>query len=348
MVIISNNYLNTQSLTARPGSSIESLLKIGQVLSANIQSINGNKVQLTLGNQTLVATSKTPILETGTVQVKVNQVKPELQLSIVSSDAKPSTTAANTQTIQAAYRQFIPLQAPLTQVFQQINLLQSLPPSVQASIQQLLDQISKPAQSLNGNTLKQRLADSGLFLESKLASGKSIEPASLNKDVKAQILQLQQQVSAIQQQANSASLTKLATLLDKALSRITVQQVQMLENPNITPLELPFERDRKTDNDLIEIRKNSLEEKEHWEAYIDLTLPQGLLSVKLKLSETGELDGFIWSETESLKEDVKTQLPLLEELLSANELTLKSLLLSENKPQKTENTTKMALIDIKI
>ena len=348
MVSIPNNYINTQALTVKTANPVDSLLKLGQVLNANIQSVNGNKVELTIGNQTLIATTKTPLQETGTIQVKVNQVKPDLQLTIVNPQSKQTASPANTQTLQAAYRQFIPLQAPLTQVFQQITLLQSLPPSLQASIQQLLDLVSKPNQSTSGDTLKQRLADSGLFLESKLSLGKSTNASSLKSDVKAQILQIQQQVSSIQQQTNSNSLTKLATLLDQALSRITVQQIQMFENPNITPLELPFERNKASDNDLIEIRKNEQDEKTSWEAYVDLTLPQGLLSVKLKLSEENELDGYVWSETEELKNTVENEISILKDLLLANDLNLNTLLISKNKPKKTDNSTKMALIDIKI
>ena len=348
MVTISNSYLNTQALTVKTNNSVESLLKLGQILNANIQSVSGNKVQLTIGNQTLIATSKTPIQETGTIQVKVNQVKPDLQLVIVSPQNKQTASTPTTQTLQAAYRQFIPLQAPLTQVFQQITLLQSLPPSLQTPVQQLLDLVSKSNQSISGDTLKQKLANSGLFLESKLSSGKTLDISSVRNDVKAQILQLQQQVSAIQQQTSSSALTKLATLLDQALSRITVQQIQMFENPNITPLEIPFERDKKADNDQIEIRKNKQEDKDNWEAYIDLTLPQGLLSVKLRLSEENELDSYIWTETEELKNIVENDINILKELLVSNEINLKTMLISPNKPKKTDSSTKIALIDIKI
>ncbi|WP_040725624.1 flagellar hook-length control protein FliK [Thiomicrorhabdus sp. Kp2] len=348
MVTISNSYLNTQALTVKTNSSVESLLKLGQILNANIQSVSGNKVQLTIGNQTLIATSKTPIQETGTIQVKVNQVKPDLQLVIVTPQNKQTTSTPTTQTLQAAYRQFIPLQAPLTQVFQQITVLQSLPPSLQAPVQQLLDLVSKSNQSISGDTLKQKLANSGLFLESKLSSGKTLDISSVRNDVKAQILQLQQQVSAIQQQTSSSALTKLATLLDQALSRITVQQIQMFENPNITPLEIPFERDKKADNDQIEIRQNKQEDKDNWEAYIDLTLPQGLLSVKLRLSEENELDSYIWTETEELKNIVENDINILKELLVSNEINLKTMLISPNKPKKTDSSTKIALIDIKI
>lgn len=349
MVTISNNFINAQALTIKPSNPVTSLLKIGQTLSANVQPISNNQAQITIGNQTLLATTKTPIQESGTILVRVTQLKPDIQLSIINSQAKPTISANNQQTIQTAYRQFIPNQAPLSQVFQQINLLQSLPPSIQAPLQQLLDQVSKNNQGINGQNIKQKLSESGLFLESKLKGTSKNEAATnIKNDVKAQVLQLQQQVSTLQQQTASSSLNKLSNLLNQALSRLTVQQVQLFENPNITPLEVPFEGNKGDNKDYIELRKNEQNEQTQWEAYVDLTLPTGLLSAKLKLSEQGLLDCYLWCETEDLESSVAKQIESLKQLLNNNELQLNSIQITPKKPIKTDNTTKMALIDIKI
>jgi len=349
MVTISNNLINAQALTIKSSNAVTSLLKVGQTLSANVQPISNNQAQITIGNQTLLANTRTPIQESGTIQIRVNQIKPDIQLSIITSQAKPNNSGTSQQAIQTAYRQFIPNQTPLTQVFQQINLLQSLPPSIQTPLQQLLDQLSKSNQGINGQSIKQKLTESGLFLESKLGStNKNKVATTLKNDVKAQILQLQQQVSSLQQQSASSSLNKLSTLLNQALSRLTVQQVQLFENPNITPLEVPFERTKGNNKDYIELRKNEQSEQTQWEAYIDLTLPSGLLSAKLKLSEQGLLDCFLWCETEELESNVASQIESLKQLLNSNELQLNSVQITHKKPVKTDNTTKMALIDIKI
>ncbi|MEA1990108.1 MAG: hypothetical protein U9N57_12995 [Pseudomonadota bacterium] len=349
MVTISNNFINSQALTIKPSTPITTLLKVGQILSANVQPISNNQAQITIGNQTLLATTKTPIQESGTIQVRVNQLKPDIQLSIITSQAKPTNNASSQQAIQTAYRQFIPNQTPLSQVFQQINLLQSLPPSIQAPLQQLLDQVSKNNQGINGQSIKQKLNESGLFLESKLGStGKNEAATTIKNDVKAQILQLQQQVSTLQQQSTSSSLNKLSTLLNQALSRLTVQQVQLFENSNITPLEVPFERNKGDNKDYIELRKNEQNEQTQWEAYVDLTLPTGLLSAKLKLSEQGHLDCYLWCETEELETNIANQIESLKQLLNSNDLQLNSIQITPKKPVKTDNTTKMALIDIKI
>lgn len=349
MVTVSNNLIPANALTVQSNSPLSSLLTVGQLLTATVKPINNHQVQLNIANQTLIANTKQPITANGSVQVKVNQVSPEIQLSIVPTSAKQSGNLGNQNIVQAAYRQFIPSQAPLTQVFQQINMLQPLPPNLQTPLHQLIEQATKRNQDLNAESIKQKLNDSGLFLESKLAtqSGKLLAQ-NLKNDLKSQILQLQQQVAHIQQENPSNNVNKLANLLNQALSRLTVQQVQLFENPTITPLEIPYERTKDNEKDNIEFRKVQKNDQHQWEAYIDSTLADGLLSVKLKLSDNGALDCYLWCETDTLQNKVEQQLNSLGELLSETGLKLNNIQISSQKPVKTDTSTKMALIDIKI
>jgi len=349
MVTVSNNLIQANALTVKSNAPLSNLLQVGQLLTATIKPLSNNQAQLNIGNQTFIANTKQPVTQSGTVQVKVNQVSPEIKLSITQPQANTSGNSNTPNVAQSAYRQFIPLQAPLSQVFQQINLLQSLPPSLQTPLQQLLDQATKKNLTLNAESLKQKLSDSGLFLESKLASpSKKESSATLKNDLKNQVLQLQQQVSELQQQKPSTSLNKLANLLNQALSRLTVQQVQLFENPLVTPLEMPYESSPNHIKDNIEFRKIQQHKNNQWEAYIDSTLDEGLLSVKLKLSENGNIDCYLWCETETLQDKVVNQLDTLKQALIDNDLTVNNIQISAQKPVKTDNSTKMALIDIKI
>jgi hypothetical protein len=137
-------------------------------------------------------------------------------------------------------------------------------------------------------------------------------------------------------------------LLNQALSRLTVQQIQLFENPNITPMEIPFERNHAINKDFIELRKNETHDHNFWEAYIDLTLPNGSLSTKLRLSQDGLLDCFVWCETEDLKREVESQIHRLHEYLSNADLKINSIQITPSKPVKNKQATKVALIDIKI
>lgn len=348
MVSITNNLPTSVLINSKQVGNLDSLLKVGQVITANIQPIKADQVKLTIGNQTLLASTKQPINENGQIQLKVKQTTPDLQLAIVSNKPESSSKIMQ-QSIQAIYRQFIPSQAPLSQTFQQISLLQSLPPSLNAPIQQLLSQVGKSVQQLDGAELKQKLINSGLFFESKLKGGIDKSAVSqLKNDLKAQVLQLQQQVNALQHQTPSTSLNKLAGLLNQALSRLTVQQVQLIENPNITPLELPLQMSNQVVENRIEIRKAQQDEQTVWEAYLDVALPLGQLSSKLKLVNNEQMHCFLWCETDTLQKEVQQKLETLQQLLNQDGLHQTSIQIVPQKPQKSKNSTQVTLIDITV
>lgn len=345
---INNSLINAQTLNLKPIGFSPGLLKVGQLLTINIQPISASQAQVTLANQTLVATTKQPINESGDITVKVKQTVPDLQLVIVKPNNKNSSTSLLQQTAQNAYRQFIPTQTPLPQVFQQINALQSLPASLIGPTQQLLDQMQKIRLTNDGGSLKQKISDSGLFLESKIKNSANSNGPELKNDLKAQILQLQKQVATLHQQSSSSTLNKLSGLLSQALSRLTVQQVQLFENPNITPLELPSEKQNSIQNDLIEIRKEQKENQKSWEAYIDLKLTLGTMSTKLKLYEDRPLECYIWCESKELEQQVQMKLPQLEQLFKANQIDINPIQISAKKPEPNSQSSKVALIDIKV
>jgi hypothetical protein len=344
MVNISNNFTTAQSLALNSTNQNSALLKVGQVLNANIEQVQGKQVTLTIGNQTLIATSKTDIQESGTIQVRVKQLQPTVELAIVHA-SKPNTTQQMQSTLQAAYRHFMPNQTALPQAFQQISLLQGLPASLLGPINQLLEQVTKNASPLSGNALKDRMADSGLFLESKL---KQPEKPNLSTDIKAQLLTLQKQTETLSIKAPSSQLSQLLSTLTQAINRLTVQQLQLYENPNITPLELPYSDRKNNYNDYIEFRKNTPSESPSWEILINLHLPAGELSSKLTLNQQGEFSCFIWCETAILEQTISENITQLEQQFAQQELKLQNVLIVKQKPSKTEKSTQVALIDIHI
>ncbi len=344
MVNISNNFTTAQSLALNSANQSSVLLKVGQVLNATIEQIQGKQITLTIGNQTLIATSKTNIQESGMIQVKVKQLQPTIELAIVQT-SKPNTTQQIQGALQTAYRQFMPNQTALPQAFQQISLLQGLPASLLGPINQLLEQVTKSTSSLSGGVLKDRMTDSGLFLESKL---KQPEKSNLNTDIKAQLLTLQKQAESLSVKTPSPQLSQLLGTLTQAINRLTVQQLQLYENPNITPLELPYAHNENIYKDYIEFRKHTQPESSSWEILIDLHLPLGEMSSKLTLNQQGEFNCFIWCETEALEQTIAENISQLEQQFTTQELKLQNLLIVKQKPSKTEKSTQIALIDIHI
>ncbi|VAW49033.1 hypothetical protein MNBD_GAMMA03-1797 [hydrothermal vent metagenome] len=345
MVYVSNNNISPLTIglnnITKPNLT---LFNVGQTLNATIQSTQGNQVQLNIGNQTLIAHSKEPITNTGTVQVHVKQTQPSVVLSIV-----PNTKAQGSQqvqlTLQAAYRQFIPAQTNISQAFQQLSLLQSLPPSLLTPINQLLDQMLKSTGSLSGKELKNKLEQSGLFLESKL---KNNDHTKVQNDLKAQLLSLKQQAESARVKNPTSQLLQLTGILNQAINRLTVQQLQLYENPLITPLELPFRSKKEVLKNSIEIRKNDQSAPPSWEVLLDTHLPQGMLTTKLTIQPKGDIHCYLWCETPLLEKLIKENLTTLTQQFTEHELAIKTLQIVPQKPSSTQKNTQIALIDIHI
>ena len=347
MVYISNNSPQPTATTINNVNSVHpknTTLQVGQTLNANIKPLQGNQVQINIGSQTLLATSKESALPTGNVQVQVKQTQPSIVLSIMSHKPSTSTNQAQ-QTIQAAYRQLMPAQTNVSQAFQQISLLQALPPALLSPINQLLDQMLKSTTPLSGKELKNRLEQSGLFFESKL---KNSEQPKLQNDLKVQLLTLRQQAEALNIKSPASQLTQLASILTQAINRLTVQQLQLYENPTATPLELPFERDKRIHKNTIELRQNQHTSPASWEVLMDMDLPQGELFTKLLMNQKGDINCIFWCGTNAIENLIKEQINTLTQQFSDGNLPLKSIQFVPQKPVTTTQSTQVALIDIHI
>ncbi len=343
MVYIPNN-ISSSALNLYSATSKNIVLNVGQTLNATIKSVQGSQVQLSIGNQTLLASTAETKLQTGSVQVQVKQTQPSIVLSIVSNN-KSAPSSQTQQILQTTYRQLMPAQTNVSQAFQQISLLQSLPPALLSPINQLLDQMLKSNAPSTGKELKNRLEQSGLFLESKL---KNSETSNVQKDLKAQLLTLKQQSESLSAKAPTTQLLQLTNVLTQAINRLTVQQLQLYENPLITPLELPFESSKQVHKNTIELRQNKQTSPSSWEVLIDTSLPQGELSTKLIMNPQGEISCFLWCETQTLENLIKTQLTTLMQSFSDNELPINSIQIIQQKPTTTQQSTQVALIDIHI
>jgi len=343
MVYIPNN-ISSSALNLHFAPSKNMVFNVGQTLNATIQSVQGSQVQLSIGNQTLLASTAESKLQTGLVQVQVKQIHPSIVLSITSSN-KPAPSSQTQQILQATYRQLMPAQTNISQAFQQISLLQSLPPALLTPINQLRDQMLKSNAPSTGKELKNRLEQSGLFLESKL---KNSETPNVQKDLKAQLLTLKQQSESLSAKTPTTQLLQLTNILTQAINRLTVQQLQLYENPLITPLELPFESNKQVHKNTVELRQNTHTSPAAWEVLIDTSLPQGELSTKLIMNPKGEISCFLWCETHTLEKLIEAQLTTLTHSFSDHELPINNIQIIQKKPTANQKTIQVALIDIHI
>ncbi|NPA72739.1 MAG: flagellar hook-length control protein FliK [Gammaproteobacteria bacterium] len=343
MVSILNSFITTSQPTPASAGQSVNLFKVGQLLTINIQQTDNQKITFSVGSQTLTASTKEAMIHTGQVQVKVAQTHPSVVLKIVQ--APQATTPQAQQSLQSAYRQFMPNQTGIAQAFQQITLLQNLPPSILGSVNQLLEQVLKASQPLSGNALKQNIIQSGLFLESKLKLG---DVNTLNKDLKAQLLSLKQQVESLAVKSPSPQLAQLLNHSTQAINRLTFQQLQLFETPFIMGLDMPFNLSDSENSDHIEFRRNTDRPEKSWEVLLDIHLPLGQMTAKMTLNDQDEIRCLLWTDSEVLASHIRANLPRLEDQLATGGLNLEQVQLVQTKPHRTQNTTQVALIDIHI
>ena len=323
--------------------------KVGQTLTATIIKPVGNQLLLQIGTQSLLADTKLTHLTSGNLQVTVKQTQPSVILSITDPKAASQQSSSSIQsTLQATYRQVLSQQLPISQALNQVLSLPNLPVAIQSSIQLLLEQLLRPKPTLDGKELKQAISQSGLFLENGLKQGKS-SPV-LNQDTKAQLLKLQQQtLTQLQSAPNSAGLKQLNSLLNQAINKLTVQQLQLFENPNLINVEIPMQNASMLESIRFEIYRHQAPNENIWEVLIRLTIDAQEMDVKLQLNEDKQtLNCKIWCETQALESKVSENLSMLSQQLEQLDLNISQINIVETPFKITEFATKVALIDISV
>ena len=330
--------------------------KVGQLLTATIIKPVGNQLLLQIGTQSILANTKLTNLTAGTLQVTVKQTQPSVILSInhpknsgmASNQSGQISQTAITNTLQASYRQALGQQLPIHQALNQILTLPNLPAAIQTSIQMLLEQLLRPKANLDGKELKQLFSQSGLFLESHL---KQNQPKNLlNQDTKAQLLKLQQQtVSMLQNSPNSAGLKQLNSLINQAINKLTVQQLQLFENPNLVNIELPVQTTSELQLSGFEIYRHKAPNQSIWEVLIKVNIENQSMEVKLQLNEReAQLSCYIWCESQILEDKILASQDQLTEQLKQLNLVVSKVNVVQTPFQASDFVTKVALIDISV
>ncbi|MDG4813110.1 flagellar hook-length control protein FliK [Hydrogenovibrio sp. 3SP14C1] len=331
------------TLNASSGQALK--LALGSTYTVNIAKVDGSQVSFFLAGKSLTATTQQTLTEGKPLTVKVTQTQPNLVLQIQPKSAPQDNAARNQALIQSAYRQLLPNQIPISQGIQQLTSLTNsglLPTTIQAQLSSLLEQLFKPGTQTSARELKRQLLSSGLFLESSLSNAKKPPPG----DFKAKLLQLLQLVN--QTQANKQpELSRLSSILNQTLNRLTLQQLQAAENPYLMNIQLPLAPNDFLKELSIDIRKQKNASPPFWEAIINLQLHEGELSSKLLIQED-IISIMLWADNTALEKTVTDKLPLLREQFQEASIPLKHLMMSKEKPTNTAHAEKVALIDIHI
>lgn len=336
---------SSTNLTLNATSAQALKLTVGNLYTVNVTKVDGNQVNFTLGGKPLTASTQSPLTEGKPLTVKVTQTQPSLVLQIQPKALPQDNTTRNQALIQSAYRQLLPNQIPISQGIQQLTSLVNtglLPSAIQTSLSSLLEQLFKPSTQTSAKDLKKQLLSSGLFLENNLSNAKKPPPG----DFKAKLLQLLQLVN--QNQSNKQpELSRLSTILNQTLNRLTLQQLQASENAYLMNVQLPLAANDFLKELSIDIRKQKDTTPPFWEVIINLKLNEGELSSKLLIQED-IISVMLWADNTALTKTITDKLPVLREQFQEASIPLKQLMMSKEKPTNAAHAEKIALIDIHI
>lgn len=334
-------------LTHKPGTPANALQNstpltqlrslVGQTLPIAITQVSGNQAQFNLNGQNYQAFTQLALKAGDNLQVRVEQHQGQIRLTL-------QQPVGLQETLKGHYRMLLPQQANIQQTLQflaQPQLLQQLPPAVQAQIHSLLDKALRPNASLSGHHVKAAMVNSGQFLENKLRQG--THKNSLAQDTKAQLFKLQNQLS---QSSGTPSLTQALSLVKQAISKITLNQLHQYETPSLTLAELPIQDDDKVDSVRIEIRRQP---RGDWEIILALSFEQEAdVFCKLCWVKDDYFNVFFYTENPALAQHLDEKLTLLRDMFAQAQLPLKNLTLTAVKPSFSQNAQHIGLIDIKI
>ncbi len=339
MTSIITNF-NSLNPNAPPNSSPIKLTQ-GQSIYINITAIKGEQIQFNLGGQSFTANSKVPLSEIGQIKVTVLQTSPSLQLGISTEKA---FSHQSPQLIQDTLRQLLPSQLPVSQALQQITqtgLMQLFPPAIQAQLSSLLEHYFKPSANTTAKEIKLHLQNSGLFFESAIKKNQTLSP----HDLKGKLLYLNQQINNLAQ--NQAATNKLSAILGQAINKITLQQVQILENPELLSLQLSLSQENYIKKIQIDFRKSYNIKETLTEILLTINLAEGESIYKLILNND-KISIYIWASNTQLNNKIAEKTAILRLQLIESGLPIKDLFIAKIKPQVSPHTKQIALIDIHV
>ncbi|NCN43432.1 MAG: hypothetical protein CO158_06865 [Piscirickettsiaceae bacterium CG_4_9_14_3_um_filter_43_564] len=338
--------ISSQGTTLNNASAQGLKLLLGNTYTISINKVVGNQVHFSLAGNALTATSPQNLEGVKQLDVKVTQLTPTLTLQ---AQAKSPSTAnleqKNQAVVQAAYRQLLPNQIPVNQGLQQLFQLSqtaNLPAAIQTHLSQLFEQLFRPNGQMTAKDLKNQLQASGLFLENNLVKqGKPVKG-----DIKAKLLQL---LALTQQQSpnTETDLLKLSKAIHQTLNKLTLQQLQISENPSMVSIQLPLQPNRQFQEISMDIRKQKTDTEPVWETLLNIQLNEGEMATKISL-QNESLSMRFWADNQPLEKKIEAGFANLRNALEEIGLTVSQLLISKQKPTNTVTAKKIALIDIHI
>jgi len=203
--------------------------------------------------------------------------------------------------------------------------LQTTEAKTQLPIEKQLKNFLVDIKNLSEPILKQKIENSGIFLESKLKNANTYNIKELiSNDLKSILLQASDEIK------NSSNPNKMELLkqVDKLLLQIDYHQL-LSHLSNSSSIYIPFAWEQLQEGH-IEIKQDK--EKKFY-CDIDLTLKEyGELNLKLTLYDENQLNIHIYSDSGKLKEMIKENISSLRCALIESQITPREIRLFDTKP----------------
>lgn len=244
-------------------------LQAGAVLSAKVQELVGdNLVQVAIGNLTMELGSDVPLQVGQSVQVAVALTDNGLRVGLIGQGSGSATTSGpttatvvdvGTATLPAVAPQPDPLtpverlavsvatreaaiqQSGQGQLFADLNAVAnspSLPPALRAAIAQVLVQQTPLDTELTGEDIRNAFQNSGLLLETSLATATAASAGS-SPDLKAALIVLRQALTSVlpiaDETAGSTAQPATSPYVAPASQSKPAAASQMLPSPSLVP-----------------------------------------------------------------------------------------------------------------
>ena len=206
------------------------------------------------------------------------------------------------------------------------DLLSSLKSQKSAlPIEKVLSNFLVNIKDLSEPILKQKLENSGIFLESKLknANTQNIKEI-ISNDLKSILLQASEEIV----NSSNPNKTEILKQVDKLLLQIDYHQL-LSHLSNSSSLYIPFAWEQLQEGH-IELKRDK---DKRFKCDIDLKLKEyGELNLKLTLYDENQLNIHIYSDNSDLKELIKENISSLRSALIENKITPREIRLFETKP----------------
>ena len=192
----------------RPGKALApASYKIGQILNAIVLSnSHQGRVAIRIGNMELTASTNIALQQNTPLELKVAQLQPTLQLQIL--------LPGGGNPLHEAMLKMLPQQTSLAPLLAELAFKAqakqhtAAPAPPQAAIKNLLAALPTRQDIRQADGLQRAVAQSGLFLEAKLATAASSQRPALATDLKSLLLRY---LDTLQQSRSEQAVTRPAT-----------------------------------------------------------------------------------------------------------------------------------------